>query len=449
MSVAGIVVLTRHGDRQGFYQSPTSYTAKSTNLTVLGYVQEYKNGQDIRAMYMNNTDTAIAGLNTTVANGNQLRIMADAGGEGSVIVDSANALAQGLYPPYTESIVLANTTTVSWDRAQLVEVSTIEPDQETWLEGYTDCGAWTERLNAWYQSDDFRAQAAIANPFFASLSGVLGDRPAQLENAWNLFDYLNVESIHNASVAVRAEDLEQARYWANYHEAGSFTDADLTDVGNIAGQAILPPILDAIHDIGNATDPLKLAYLAIAYKPFLSLFNMWGLPSPLRDTVVDYASAAIIEVRTDDTMRLLFRNGTEGDFTAYPLLGSTDASSYPVTDFASKMAPYALEDRAAWCDKCSETEARGCATLASLNGTGGAGYAGVTSTTGRHQVSPVVAGVIGAVVALAVAAAALALWLFLGGLVKKQRGASSRDGSSLATRTGSDVHLDTKESPAH
>lgn len=96
MSVAGIFLMTRHGDRQGFYQSPTTYTAKSTNLTVLGYAQEYKNGQDLRTLYLNGSN-AIQGMNATRAEGNQMRVMADAGGEGSVIVDSTNALLQGMY----------------------------------------------------------------------------------------------------------------------------------------------------------------------------------------------------------------------------------------------------------------------------------------------------------------------------------------------------------------
>lgn len=88
--------MTRHGDRQGFYQSPTTYTAKSTNLTVLGYAQEYKNGQDLRTLYLNGSN-AIQGINATRAEGSQMRVMADAGGEGSVIVDSTNALLQGTY----------------------------------------------------------------------------------------------------------------------------------------------------------------------------------------------------------------------------------------------------------------------------------------------------------------------------------------------------------------
>jgi len=38
-------------------------------------------------------------------------------------------------------------------------------------------------------------------------------------------------------------------------------------IGNIAGQTIIPPILDALQQIANESMPLKLQYIGIAYKP--------------------------------------------------------------------------------------------------------------------------------------------------------------------------------------
>lgn len=299
----------------------------------------------------------------------------------------------------------------------------------------------------WYQTDEFKAQAAIANPFFASLKNVLGNRPTTLRNAWNLFDFLNVESIHNSTVRdlVSPTQLAQAAYWANYLQAGSFSDTERNNVGNIGGQAMLSPLLNAVNDIYNSSNPLKFGYLSASYKPFLSLFTMWDLPAEVSQSVVSYASAAVLEVRSDDTLRLLFRNGTDGAFTSYGIMGHDAETGMGVSDFVSAMQPYALPTLSDWCDKCQTTDARGCAALAQLNGTGGAGYASIDSTTGRHHVSPVVAGVIGAMVTLALVAAGLAIWLVLGGLVRKHRnsrssGASDRastNGSTASTRQGS------------
>lgn len=155
-------------------------------------------------------------------------------------------------------------------------------------------------------------------------------------------------------------------------------------------------------------------------------------PQGLENNVVDYASAAIFEVRTDSTLRFLFRNGTEGDFIPYNILNSS-TPHVSLTSFKDYMQPFSLQDRAEWCDKCSTTDARGCQVLASLNGTGNAGYSPITSTNGHHRVSPVVAGVIGALVSLAVAAVLLAAWLFFGGMVKKSKNGNG-NGNGIVKR---------------
>ena len=37
-TVLGVVLLARHGDREGFYQDPNTYTASNTTITPLGEV---------------------------------------------------------------------------------------------------------------------------------------------------------------------------------------------------------------------------------------------------------------------------------------------------------------------------------------------------------------------------------------------------------------------------
>lgn len=51
-TVIGVVIVTRHGDRQGFYQDPKSYTASDTTITPLGSLQEYQSGVGMRARYL-------------------------------------------------------------------------------------------------------------------------------------------------------------------------------------------------------------------------------------------------------------------------------------------------------------------------------------------------------------------------------------------------------------
>lgn len=431
-TLAGIVVLTRHGDRQGFYQSPKTYTPSLTNLTVLGYRQQLYNGGDLRARYLlPDSTTPIQGIDANVAENTQVSVIADAGGEGGVIVESANALMQGLFPPYNENITLANGTVVSWDgRAQLIPIETIEPDQSVVMEGWTECSAWTDRLNSWYATDAFKSNAKNAESFYNSIADILGERPRKLENAWNIFDFLNVERIHDADLAPRISDqiLEQAAGWAGYHENGAFSDSDLKQIGNVAGQGVLTPILEGIHRVSNTSDPLKMSVIAGAYKPFLSLFKMLSMPEQA-DKLVLYASTLVFEVHTDSTLSLSFRNGSAGDFVSPTFMDSTRMR---VAEFESRLRPYAIEGLAEWCDACKQTSERGCAELYRLNGTGSdADYAPATSTSGQHAVSPVVAGLIGAFVSLAVAAAILGAISFLSGITvsvsKRRRNHLSRN----------------------
>ncbi len=108
---------------------------------------------------------------------------------------------------------------------------------------------------------------------------------------------MNVQSIHNATFAQRLPDtfLAQARDLANFHEYGVFSDPSFGGLGNskdyplivlqrlrsssspVAARTMLPSILTAFQRIANSSDPLKLHYSAISYKPFLSLFNMTGV----------------------------------------------------------------------------------------------------------------------------------------------------------------------------
>lgn len=77
----------------------------------------------------------------------------------------------------------------------------------------------------------------------------------------------------------------------------------------------------------------------------------------------------------------------------------------PLQTFIDKMEPHAVSSLETWCSRCHNTDTRGCDLINQLHELGGgnnAQYADITSTTGKQHVSPVVAGVIGAMVTLVV-----------------------------------------------
>ncbi|KAI0073495.1 phosphoglycerate mutase-like protein [Panus rudis PR-1116 ss-1] len=434
--VLGVVVLTRHGDRQGFYQDPNSYAASATAITPLGETQEFQLGTLLRQTYLNSSSPSyIQGIAdaSSLFQANQVVVRADAGGEGGVIFDSAIALLQGLWPVTTQSnTTLANGTTVVSPLGgyQYVPVESVEPDEDVSLEGFTSCPALTNRTTQIYDSPIFKAKASESASFLSQLPQYLDGREVTLENMWNIYDYMNVQSIHNATFARRLPPtfLEQARDLANYHEYSVFSDSQIDGVGNIAGRTMLPSILTAFERIANSSDPLKLHYSSISYKPFLSLFNMTGVVQAsgggVSAGIVDYAASAVFEViqptgsTSEPTIRFLFKNGTsDPSFHSYPLAfpGIDETANNglaPLSTFLNTFQPAAINGTLPWCHVCGQTKDRGCAALLSSSSSSNASAA-LGSSKG-DKISPVGAGFLGAGLTAAVFLAALGVLLFLG-----------------------------------
>ncbi|KAI0330803.1 phosphoglycerate mutase-like protein [Cubamyces sp. BRFM 1775] len=426
--VLGVVVFARHGDRQGFYQDPDTYTASSTVITPLGEQEEFQLGSLLRSVYLSTSaPNYIQGIAnaTSLFQPTQVIVRADAGDEGGVIYDSAVALVQGLWPVTPKaSTQLANGTNVTSPLGgyQYIPIESVEPNEDVSLEGFTSCNTFDDHTEAFYNSSAFQERAKEVSQFLTDLKPYMDGRPVTLENMWNIFDYMNVQSIHNATFADRLPDtyLAQARDLANWHEYNVFSDDSITGIGNIAFRTMLPSVINAIQRISNSSDPLKLHYSAIAYKPFLSLFNMTGVVADgaLPPSIVNYAAAVVLEVRqsassSEPVLRFNFKNGTDdASFRTYPMSfagwdGSAD-TDVPISTFINAFQSAAVNTTLDWCHVCGQTQARGCAALL------GAASTSVQAATHHDKISPVGAGFLGAGLTVAVFGAAFAVLLFLG-----------------------------------
>ncbi|KAG6909270.1 hypothetical protein DXG01_001332 [Tephrocybe rancida] len=408
--VLGVVLLIRHGDRQGFYQSPTTYTPSNTILTPLGNQQEFQLGSKLRQLYLNaSSPSYINGMNSSLVNDAQFRVRADAGGEAGVILNSALSLLQGLIPANSDfKTTLANGSTI-----------------EAPLNGYQTFNTATSAV---YNSTEFKAKAAEYSGFLTSLKPYLDGRPVTLENmASPIYDFMNVQSIHNADFAkaLPAGYLETARYLADFHEYRVFSDPQLSGIRNIAGQTIIPSIISGFQSILSETDPVKFVYHAISYKPFISLFNMTKVVE------VNYAAVLALEARQPASgapvLRFNFVNDTESDFKTYSVLGSS--SDVPLSDFINYLQPAAIDSLPKWCSVCANTQDRGCGALTTV--------AASAVAANRPKIGSVGVGFLGAGLMLALALAVFAMLFFLGcltfgaGKVKRQRSKSESDLSKI------------------
>jgi len=174
-----------------------------------------------------------------------------------------------------------------------------------------------------------------------------------------IYDYINSELTHNKTYAYRLPPtfIEQARYWANYHEHGVFSDKDIHGIGNIAGRTLLHTIITSLERIAFNGDPLQFMLVETTYQPFISLFQQTGIldEHPELKGFPNYASALAIELRRGsppdvrDFVRFRFKNGTS-NFQDVHVFGHH--ADIPVTEFIYRAENAAITSNRQWKEAC-------------------------------------------------------------------------------------------------
>jgi len=361
--VLGAVVIVRNGDRLEMYQDPKNYASAFTQTTALGEVQSYDLGSLLRSTYLNpGSSSYIQGIRSDIVDNNELHVRVKAGGEGTVVFDSAIALLQGLFPPNpNHKIKLANETTVQAPLKgyQYVPVETVEPGNDRSLESWTSCPNFEKHISKVMSSDEFKKKAKEAEPFFKGVKDFVFGRPLTLENSWNLYDFINTQLTYNKTYAYRLPPTyhEQARALANFRENAIFSDDSPTGIGNIAGRTILHTILSSLQRIEARDDPLQFVVVETTYQPFISLFHQTDMikEHPQLKGIPDFASTMVIELRRGappdlrDFLRFRFKNGTQ-PFETVHVFGHRE--DIPLTEFIYRIDNAAITSNREWQQAC-------------------------------------------------------------------------------------------------
>ncbi|XP_014554101.1 hypothetical protein COCVIDRAFT_105996 [Bipolaris victoriae FI3] len=425
-TVLGAYVFHRHGDR-------TPKALAPTNLTTLGYEQVYTSGQYYRSRYLSG-DSKIRGINEDEVKLSQLQVQAPVD---NVLQNSAMGFLQGLYPPVQTVSTLANGQNVQapMDGYQLIPVNTIETgagsEDSGWLQDASSCQNAKASSNSYFESQEYKDLASSTSGFYKSLvpsiNGVISDDQVTYKNAYIVYDILHVAEIHNSTIpnseVLTNSTLNQLTALANAHEWGLAYNAS-DNIRAVAGMQLAGEILSYMTNVIRTSGSSKLGIQFGAYATFLSFFGLADLPSVNQDFtgVVDYASSMAFELFTtadagagfpaekDLQVRFLFHNGTASNASepsVYPLFGGkSDAVSW--AEFKDKLSKFAITSTEQWCGKCGNT-AGSCAAFAAKT-EGQAEKEGASSA-----LSPVIGGVIGAFVTLAVVSGSLAALMLVGG----------------------------------
>ncbi|KAL2220458.1 histidine phosphatase superfamily [Thermoascus aurantiacus ATCC 26904] len=444
--VLGVYIFARHGDR-------TAKKTPPTELTDLGYREVFLTGSYYRSRYVAaDSPSRIAGISEDLVVPSQLSASAPAD---EVLQNSATGFLQGLYPPVGSSAAketLRNGTTVEapLDGYQLIPLSVLDSgadsEDASWLQGASNCPKAEISSNDYFSSAEYNRLLASTRDFYRSLSPMLNRTfsaaDMSFRNAYAIFDYLNVASIHNSSSDFPSADLltddvyHRLLVLANVHEYGLAYNAS-EPIRAVTGAVLAGEVLTALNKTiasGGDNSTAKLNVQFGAYGTFLSFFGLAQLPAVSANFtgIPDYASSMVWELVTNSTasgfppaseisVRFLFHNGTltgGAEPTPYPLFGQ-DQTLLPWSEFAAGMGKIAISSTQQWCQACGGTTG----SCASVTGSPGSDSSSATGTSSSGGISNAVAGVIGAMVTLGVVLGLEALFLLFGGfrLARKKK----------------------------
>ncbi|ANB11526.1 histidine acid phosphatase, putative [Sugiyamaella lignohabitans] len=454
-SVVGVFIFGRHADRLTKVSKDSHEGTKI--LTPEGSWEAFESGQFYQNRYMSNdSGFRIQGLNQTYQP-NQFNAFAS---DSDVLEKTAQGFLQGLYPPLTsidgqadtvQGSSLANGSFIETPLGGYQYVYFTGMDGSTpdgiWLQGDANCPVYTNASNAYMDSPEFHQLNTSTFNFYQSLfplvEGQLTKAQLNYGNAYGVFDYFMVNSVHNETfanlIANKTDEFHQVRTLQDiYSKALNYNSSNLDTT--IGGQTMAGFILQQLNLTETTGDAPYMTYAVGAYDIFYQLFGVLDLYNVNQtvDTtftgIINYAASAVFELVESDNDKMIrfgFRNGTDESDTVlyYPILGS-NSTEMPYTTFVSELTKKSITDLKTWCNTCSAWSQDFCKVY-SPDYLNAAAHNFKFSTS---NLSLAGAGGIGAGVTLFVVALVLALaYLFF----RKSRSTSSSIHSSPHTEVGS------------
>ncbi|KAF3190991.1 hypothetical protein TWF788_007177 [Orbilia oligospora] len=397
-------------------------------------------------------------------------------------IQSAMAFLQGLYRPVAyqntitsgNDILAADNSTFSngpLNGFQYVPITTYRSTdpQSVWVAGnLQQCNNQKISSAQYYSSDDYKSLYDESKPFYDSLyepyfQGVFEDFHMVFYYAYTLYDYVNQnrEAGNTTLLEMSDEDFDQLHIYANHLQFNMYgntttsvnpnwASGDLTeDLRDVGGRLMAGKIARTFREqlASPGGWPNKFNFVLGGYDIMLSFFAIANLPSRSPDFfgLPDLGSSMVFELYTDDEtvdtdhivdqqsikVAFGFRNGTTVDdtLTYWPLFDQDDGEfGMPYEKFFAKLDEVAVRSVGQWCSVCSAKLdfCQGTGPVNPPTGSNNDGQNDEQSSTQRHGMAPAVAGVIGAIIMLAIVGIVAALAFFVFGVgVRRERRRSS------------------------
>ncbi|EPE07126.1 histidine acid phosphatase [Ophiostoma piceae UAMH 11346] len=370
----------------------------------------------------------------------------------------------------TAATVASTDTTINFPLVgyQYPHVSTAsqQDPSSAWVAGQLQCSA--------YQASaiDYRRSTAASEMYSSTLSfyeqiwpavfeGVYSESTTNFYNAYDLYDYASYQYAHDSEVhsTLNQSEINALRTYASVQQralSANLTATSATDgrsnnmIRAIAGRMLAQQAVNQLRQnmvSSGASNKLSLTFGS--YEPLISFFALSGLldgpdagdfqmlPAAGATMVFElYSLASDRLVSGNNTLypednelhvRFLYRAGVSStdDWGTYSLFPGTDnntnsALNMTYSQFSGAMKAVGVDSVADWCDMC-DAAAVFCpgmlenAGYTSGSGSGsGSGSSSSGSSSSGKKISPALAGVIGAIVTLAVFALPIAAFLLFG-----------------------------------
>ncbi|CAN6614122.1 hypothetical protein TRVA0_005S03642 [Trichomonascus vanleenenianus] len=383
--VIGSFVFGRHGDR---------LAKPKSNFTPIGQRETNEGGAFLRARYIDpDSENHIDGLNVTYD-----KSMTEAMAPNSALLyQSLNGYMQGLFPPLGDIGVNADTVTGSSmynGTSESANLNNYQPfviqgaDDGTpngiWIDGSTGCPAFNDVANAYFKTDEFKKLNTSTYDFYQSLydlaDGALSKSVLNYGNAYTVFDYFWVNTMHNETIAKnfegkdKQEVLFQIRTLQDQYSKYTNYDVTNTTASTVAGAGVIGAMLNQLNTTLIAGTPVFNIYTG-SYSTMYQTVALLGLFDTYDEVftgLVNYAALFmfdLIEKDGDNYVRFTVRNGTQTEFDIRGM-GTVEPTSYPLFDFKDELMPYddfvskanevAIRNVKSWCNTCGAWDQSMC-----------------------------------------------------------------------------------------
>ena len=453
-TIYGAFLYTYYGDR-------TPIVEANPTLTPLGAQQLYTAGSNFRNRYVyptssSDSSTTVQGISAYELDNEQVSVLTY---YEQYCVASAQAFMQGLYPPVEGSVnytsleadsTLANGSTVDYplggyQYSQLYTAADVDPNS-IWVGGNVNCPTYISSMSDYFASTQYEDLEQATYSFYDSLypvlAGVFSNASIGYFDAYYIYDYLNYGVTYNSTIAdaVSTEDLLQARTLADqwmYAMTANTTSTSGTDedIRTIAGRTFASRLAtDMYTNMDTQGEQNKLSLMFGSYEPMMSFAELAGLMEEQTSQFYgqpQFGSSMIFELyaleanestsypEVNDLMvRFLFQNGSDGDLVQFALFGNDPSElAMSFADFLAGVESFMTSGIESWCEVCDSGSVF-CAAYEDGTTSSGSDSSTGSSESGSDngsRMNPAVAGVIGAVVTLAVVGMIVFLGMFFGG----------------------------------